>query len=143
MAGTPPQMIGLYLFVSDLEATKSFYQAFGLDIEPISDMFARATWSDKVMLEFGTKELTSSYDPNFMEPGPLSKSTINFELESQTAVDHKFSRLVDLGYEGHLAPIEAPWGARFAIVSDPDGNYVGLHSPRDRKAERKRESSDD
>jgi uncharacterized glyoxalase superfamily protein PhnB len=34
------------------------------------------------------------------------------------------------GYVGHLAPIDAFWGARFAIVDDPDGNVVGLHGPR-------------
>jgi predicted enzyme related to lactoylglutathione lyase len=29
---------------------------------------------------------------------------------------------------------------RFAIVDDPDGNIVGLHSPRDRESERQREA---
>lgn len=140
MTGSSPKMIGVYLFVSDLAATKDFYLALGLHIEPVSDMFARATWSEKVMLEFGTKKLTSSYDPNFVEPGPLSKSTLNFELASRPAVNTKFEQLVELGYEGHLAPIDAPWGARFAIVNDPDGNFIGLHSPRDREAERRRES---
>ena len=135
-------MIGLYLFVSNLTATKDFYRALGLDVEPVSDMFARATWSENVMLEFGTKELTNSYDPNFKEPGPLAKSTINFELTSRSAVDSKFTQLVELGYDGYLAPIDAPWEARFAIVKDPDGNFIGLHSPRDRESDRQRETSE-
>lgn len=142
MPRSTPRMIGLYLFVSDLEKTKAFYAALGLHIEPVSDMFARASWSDKVMLEFGTKKLTDSYDPNFEVPGFLSKSTINFEVGSEVEVDSTFVRLTDLGYQGHLAPIDAPWGARFAIVQDPDGNFVGLHSPRDRDAEREVERGD-
>lgn len=131
MEQKPPRMIGLYLFVSDLQATTSFYRALGLHVDAISDDFARATWSEKVVLEFGTTTLTSSYDPNFQEPGFLSKSTINFEVDSEQAVDDRYTELTSLGYPGHLAPISAPWGARFAIIEDPDGNFVGLHSPRD------------
>jgi len=28
-------------------------------------------------------------------------------------------------------PYDAFWGSRFAVVTDPDGNAVGLMSPRD------------
>ena len=142
MTKPAPRMIGLYLFVSDLDATKDFYAALGLNVEPVSDMFARATWSEEVMLEFGTTALTGSYDPNFVEPGHLSKSTINFEVASEAEVDTKFEALTTLGYTGHLAPIDALWGARFAIVEDPDGNFIGLHSPRDTNAEREAERGD-
>ena len=136
-----PKFIGLYIFVSDVSATSAFYSALDLKIEHISEMFGRATWGDEVMLEFGTKQLTRSYDPNFKEPDLSSKSTINFELASESAVDAKFMHLTELGYVGHLPPIDAPWQARFAIIEDPDGNFVGLHSPRNREAERKRETS--
>jgi len=137
-----PKLIGLYLFVEDIGATSAFYSALGLKVEQISDMFGRATWEGEVVLEFGTKQLTESYDPNFNEPTSSSKSTINFELASVSAVDTKFEQLAQLGYVGHLAPIDALWQARFAIIEDPDGNYVGLHSPRDREAERDRETHD-
>ena len=137
-----PKFIGLYLFVADIGATATFYSALDLQIEHVSDMFGRATWGDDVMLEFGTERLTSSYDPNFKEPGSSSKSTINFELVSASAVDAKFKQLTALGYAGHLPPIDAPWQARFAIIEDPDGNFVGLHSPRNREAERKRETNE-
>ncbi len=140
MTEASPRLIGLYLFVADMEATTAFYAALGLAVEPVSDMFARATWSGEVMLEFGTRQLTSSYDPGFREPGNLSKGTINFELASAEHVDALFHRLVALGYNGHLAPIDALWGARFAIINDPDGNQIGLHSPRNRVAEKQKEA---
>ncbi len=133
--------IGLYLFVKDIEATSAFYSALGLEIEHVSGMFGRATLEGEVLLEFGTNQLTKSYDPNFEEPMSLSKGTINFELASASAVETKFEQLAQLGYVGHLSPIDAPWQASFAIIEDPDGNYVGLHSPRDRKVERARETS--
>ncbi len=140
MNNSTPRLIGLYLFVADLQATKAFYSALGLKIEAVSDMFARASWGAEVVLEFGTASLTRSYDPKFEDPGRNSKSTINFELASRTAVDQKYNQLVELGYDGHLAPIDALWEARFAIVRDPDGNQVGLHSPRSLAADRAREA---
>jgi hypothetical protein len=33
------------------------------------------------------------------------------------------------GYEGQQPPFDAFWGARYAIVCDPDGNAVGIMSP--------------
>lgn len=116
--------------MADLDATVRFYRAVGLDVDHISDMLARASWGGEAVLEFGTEVLTRSYDPAFETPGRPSKSTTNFELATREAVDAKFAELVALGYSGHLAPIDALWGARFAIVEDPDGNFVGFHSPR-------------
>ena len=140
MANTPkPRLISIYLFVSDVAATSRFYEALGLDVEPVSDQFARATWSGEVMLEFGTSELTRSYDPGWNPPEGMSKNTINFELGSRESVDLKYSTLVAAGYVGHLAPCDPLWQARFAIIEDPDGNFVGLHSQRDRDADKGRE----
>ena len=33
------------------------------------------------------------------------------------------------GYEGAQPPYDAFWGARYAVLVDPDGNHVGLMSP--------------
>lgn len=37
------------------------------------------------------------------------------------------------GHKGRQPPYDAFWGARYAIVADPDGNDVGLMSPLDEK----------
>ncbi len=34
--------------------------------------------------------------------------------------------LTGAGYEGHLAPWDAFWGMRYAVVHDPDGTPVDL-----------------
>jgi catechol 2,3-dioxygenase-like lactoylglutathione lyase family enzyme len=129
----------VYLFVSDLDATLAFYQLLGLSIEKVSRVFARSTMPNGATIEFGAAELTRSYDPDWKDPTGPGTNTINFELSSREAVDATYERLVAAGYRGHLSPCDPPWRARFAIVDDPDGNIVGLHSPRDREAERKRE----
>ena len=38
-------------------------------------------------------------------------------------------KLTQAGHAGRQQPFDAFWGARYAIVDDPDGNGVGLMSP--------------
>lgn len=134
-----PNLLGVYLFVRDLSAALAFYRMLGLQIEEVSDDFARATMSNGATLEFGTAALTRSYDPNWQEPNLPGTNTINFELASREAVDAMYEKLTGAGYTAHLAPCDPPWEARFAIVDDPNGNIVGLHSPRNREGDRRRE----
>jgi uncharacterized glyoxalase superfamily protein PhnB len=56
---------------------------------------------------------------------------IGFALPSREAVDERYAALVAAGHHGRQAPFDAFWGARYAIVADPDGNDVGLMSPID------------
>ncbi|MFP3902308.1 MAG: VOC family protein, partial [Acidimicrobiia bacterium] len=56
---------------------------------------------------------------------------IGFALTDRQAVDDRYDELTAAGYEGRQPPFDAFWGARYAIVADPDGNDVGLMSPMD------------
>ena len=132
------RMISMYLFVSGIDESLAFYELLGLDVEKVSESFARVLSDGEIALELGTSDLTTSYDPRYDPPARTSKGTINFELGSAKAVDDKFKEFLDAGYSGHLEPIDALWQARFAIVVDPDGNQVGLHGPRNLKSYRQR-----
>jgi hypothetical protein len=50
-------------------------------------------------------------------------------LPTRQAVDDRYAELTSAGYRGRQPPFDAFWGARYAIVADPDGNDVGLMSP--------------
>ncbi len=139
MSNQQPEFLGLYFFVKDLPETLNFYELLGFEIENVSEIFARASWSNGIALEFGTSELTESYDPGWKPPGLPSTNTINFQLSSRAAVDETYNKMIEAGFVGHLAPCDPLWQARFAIILDPNGNFVGLHSPRDRDADRQRE----
>ena len=56
---------------------------------------------------------------------------IGFRLPSREAVDETYADLISHEHQGLQAPYDVFWGARFAIVEDPDGNPVGLMSPSD------------
>jgi uncharacterized glyoxalase superfamily protein PhnB len=57
---------------------------------------------------------------------------IGFAYPTSAAVDAVFARLTAAGHTVHQPPYDAFWGARYAIVGDPDGNAVGLMGPADR-----------
>ena len=58
-------------------------------------------------------------------------AVIGFRVESRDEVDRLFTDLTGAGYRGQQPPYDAFWGARYAIVEDPDGNAVGIMSPSD------------
>ncbi|MEZ0293214.1 MAG: VOC family protein [Solirubrobacteraceae bacterium] len=50
---------------------------------------------------------------------------------TRDAVDALHADLTAAGHPSRQRPYDAFWGARYAIVEDPDGNPVGLMSPSD------------
>jgi uncharacterized glyoxalase superfamily protein PhnB len=54
---------------------------------------------------------------------------LGFRVASREAVDEVYAELTGAGYAGLQPPLDAFWGARYAIVEDPDGVAVGLMSP--------------
>ena len=56
---------------------------------------------------------------------------MGFAVASREAVDDRYADLVAAGYVGSQPPLDTFWGARYAVVEDPDGNHVGLMSPID------------
>ena len=67
------------------------------------------------------------------DPGSVGV-VVGFALPSREAVDERYAALTAAGYAGRQPPFDAFWGARYAIVADPDGNDVGLMSPVDEAA---------
>lgn len=131
---TQPTFSGIHFWVADMAATIAFYRLCGLAVpedaggEFVSFSAGGATFA------FGTDALTRQYDPAF-EPPTRAKgaAALQFDLPSREAVDEMYARLTAAGHRGHLAPIDAFWGARYAEVLDPDGTAVGFHSPQDRR----------
>ena len=56
---------------------------------------------------------------------------IGFHVPTREAVDALYRDMTAAGHKGLQPPHDAFWGARHAIIEDPDGIAVGLMSPRD------------
>jgi uncharacterized glyoxalase superfamily protein PhnB len=54
---------------------------------------------------------------------------VGFSVATRAAVDEVFRDMIGAGYRGLQEPHDAFWGARYAIIEDPDGIAVGVMSP--------------
>jgi uncharacterized glyoxalase superfamily protein PhnB len=124
------------LVVHDMHATLAFYRRLGLDL-PEDDVWtsksgphhATGAASDGVGFELDSRKLAHVYNRGFA--AERGRVMIGVELESREAVDTLWTELLEEGVQGLQPPYDAFWGARYAIVEDPDGNPVGLQSPSD------------
>jgi uncharacterized glyoxalase superfamily protein PhnB len=134
MAGARFSQINLV--THDLKATLAFYRRLGLDIPEggawkigATIHHAKAETGGDVDLEFDSRRFAHAYNRGFA--AERGRVVIGIELESREAVDGLWTALLEESVQGLQPPYDAFWGARYAIVEDPDGNPVGLMSPVD------------
>jgi catechol 2,3-dioxygenase-like lactoylglutathione lyase family enzyme len=117
------------LVVSDMPATLAFYRRLGLDVPPEADgqPHVDVDLGGGIRLAFDTEATIGSFDPEWSPPSPGGhRMALAFECETPQAVDDAWADLTGAGYAGHLAPWDAFWGMRYAVVHDPDGRPVDL-----------------
>ena len=124
------------LVAHDLAATLAFYRRLGLEIPEAAVWeanghahHAKADGAGEVDLEFDSRRLAQAYNAGFA--AERGRVVIGVALETRAAVDTLWTQLLAEGAQGLQPPFDAFWGARYAIVEDPDGNPVGLMSPVD------------
>jgi catechol 2,3-dioxygenase-like lactoylglutathione lyase family enzyme len=124
-----PVFAQLNLITSDMAAAVAFYTLLGLEPTVTPDgVHAEATLHEGVSIEWDSRESVGNWDSR--PPASTgSSNVIGFALPSREAVDALYAELTAAGYRGHQVPHDAFFGARLAIVDDPDGNPVGLMSP--------------
>ena len=123
------------LVVRDMDASIAFYRRLGLEIREGAVWRSGVTGHHlkageaSVDVEFDSRELARVYNRGFAAERGLV--VIGVELESRQAVDALWDTLLEESVQGLQPPYDAFWGARYAMVEDPDGNPVGLMSPVD------------
>ncbi|MGH3913457.1 MAG: VOC family protein [Pseudonocardiaceae bacterium] len=125
-----PAVIGL--IVSDMATTLAFYRRLGLDIPPEADdqPHVEADLGGGMRLAWDNGATIRSFDPGWSPPkGGGHRVGLAFACENPAEVDAAWAELTNAGYEGHLAPWDAFWGMRYAVVHDPDGTPVDLFAP--------------
>jgi uncharacterized glyoxalase superfamily protein PhnB len=137
MSDERPILNQLNLVASDFDATLAFYRKLGLEIPERSGgegiRHAELTLANGFVLEFDNHTLAETYNASWRRPGGSSRALIGFSLATREAVDGRYAELVAAGYAGRQPPYDTFWGARYAVVADPDGNDVGITSPLDEK----------
>jgi uncharacterized glyoxalase superfamily protein PhnB len=138
MTNKKPLLSQLNIIPRDFDTTLAFYRKLGVDFPddanlPDSARHATATLSNGLIFDVDNQPLARMYNAGWRRPDGSSRVLIGFSLPSREAVDKKYAELIAAGHKGCQPPYDAFWGVRYAIVSDPDGNDVGIMSPVDEK----------
>ena len=135
MADKSPVLNQLNLVARDFDATLAFYRRLGVEIpdrpSPGEIRHAEVTLANGFVLEFDNLTLARTYNASWREPAGGSRALLGFSVATREAVDERYADLVAAGYLGRQPPYDTFWGARYAVVADPDGNDVGIMSPLD------------
>lgn len=129
----------LNLIAPDLDATVAFYRRLGLAVDEPPEWppgtgarHGDVRMPDGFRLEFDNEPMARIWHAGWRdEPGAAGGTVLGVSVGSRDAVDALYARLTAAGAVGRQPPYDAFWGARYAIVADPDGRDVGLMSPID------------
>jgi catechol 2,3-dioxygenase-like lactoylglutathione lyase family enzyme len=125
-------MIGL--IVQDMGRSLQFYRRLGLAIPDGSEEKTHVEVKMGSGLTFFLDSNPSRWDPRFVrredpdqiEASDRYRSIYEFYLKTQDAVDARHTELTGYGYQNYRAPYDTPFGMRFAMIKDPDGNIILL-----------------
>jgi uncharacterized glyoxalase superfamily protein PhnB len=128
-----PAFNQLNIIAADVDASVAFYRRLGVQIDASPGVeHVSVMLPNGMLLEIDSAAFVPHWDGGWN--GKTGGSNVfGFALASRAAVDQLYGELVAGGYRGRQPPYDAFWGARYAIVDDPDGNGVGLMSPVERE----------
>ncbi|MFF0446647.1 VOC family protein [Streptomyces sp. NPDC004609] len=123
-----PRFDSLSIVTADMAASLAFYRRLGLDIPADAGdaPHVETTLPGGLRLLWDTEDVIRSFDPAWSRPEGGDRMGLAFRCDSPADVDSVYAELVSAGYKGHLAPWDAVWGQRYAVVLDPDGCGVSL-----------------
>jgi catechol 2,3-dioxygenase-like lactoylglutathione lyase family enzyme len=120
------------IVVRDMDAMAGFYQRLGLDLVGGTGAWAphhrNAVDAGGAHVDLDSPAFAATWDEGW--PGGPG-IVLGFRVEARDDVDRLHAELVAAGHASQQPPYDAFWGARYAVVTDPDGNAVGLMSPID------------
>ncbi|HWG75374.1 MAG TPA: VOC family protein [Steroidobacteraceae bacterium] len=134
-----PTLDQINIVSSDVEASVAFYRRLGVEI-PQSRIWRTASGAQHVGasrgegvsavgLDIDSVAFARLWNRGWQDAADLrGRVVVGFRLSSRAAVDAIYARMTGAGHRGLQPPCDAFWGARYAIIEDPDGIAVGLMS---------------
>jgi catechol 2,3-dioxygenase-like lactoylglutathione lyase family enzyme len=117
---------------ADLAASLDFYRLLGVDI-PLGvqdEPHVEVELSSGLRLAWDTEATMRSFQPGWAG-GRGGRVALAFLLPGPAEVDDAYRVLTAANGRGEVAPFDAFWGQRYAVLADPDGNPVELFAPLD------------
>ena len=131
-----PMLSQINLVVKDIAASIAFYRRLGLTVEEAGHPkwaahHATAIMPNGMRMELDSASFAKQWNPGWKDRGAGSLGVLFFTVSTREDVDRLHATLSAVGYPSQQLPCDAFWGARYAIIEDPDGNSVGIMSPID------------
>jgi len=140
MDRTRPTLNQLNIVSGNVDASIAFYRRLGVDI-PDPQIWRTATGAhhvtaiesragEAVSLDLDSAAFAQMWNKGWAGRKDLAgRVVVGFGVSSREEVDRLYGEMTASGNRGLQPPFDAFWGARYAIVEDPDGVAVGLMSP--------------
>jgi uncharacterized glyoxalase superfamily protein PhnB len=116
--------------VSDMKQSISFYERLGCSFP------ADAADAPHAECDLGSVRLMLDSAAALQEMGLLDgdsdggdRVALAARCDSPAEVDRLYAEFAGDGF-GQRPPWDAPWGQRYAVVTDPDGTHVDLYAAR-------------
>lgn len=108
----------------------TFYRACGLAVpdDAAGEAHVDVAVTEEFRIMFDTVEVVRATEPQWTAPSGGHRMALAFECSAPADVDAVHARLVAAGHRCKLAPFDAFWGQRYAVVLDPDGNPVDFYA---------------
>ena len=113
----------------DMASALAFYRLFGLDIAEPDGPHVEVGLPGGNKLALDEEQIIAGMHPGWRPPTQQGRVAIAFGVDSPADVDALYERVTAAGHPGALKPFDAPWGQRYATVTDPDGTSVDLFCP--------------
>jgi catechol 2,3-dioxygenase-like lactoylglutathione lyase family enzyme len=138
----------LNIVCGDPAASIAFYRRLGVEI-PDSAVWRTPTGihhvgatdrsgDQAIHLDLDSVAFAQAWNSGWANRHDLrGRVVVGFSVPTRAVVDDIYGDMTAAGYVGLQPPFDAFWGARYAIIEDPDGLAVGLMSPveADRKSD--------
>jgi catechol 2,3-dioxygenase-like lactoylglutathione lyase family enzyme len=135
-----PILDQINLVCGDMDASIAFYRRLGVEI-PDTAVWHTPTGAHHVSAAEQSADQAIAFDLDSAAFAQCWNSAwkgrtdlrgrvvVGFGVATRAAVDDMFRDMIGAGYRGLQEPHDAFWGARYAIIEDPDGIAVGVMSP--------------
>ena len=137
---TKPTLDQINLVCGDPDASIAFYRRLGVEI-PDAAIWRTSTGAHHISAGDRSAEQAIDFDLDSTafaqcwnsgwkgQTDLRGRIVVGFSVPTRAAVDDVFRDMIGAGYHGLQEPHDAFWGARYAILEDPDGIAVGVMSP--------------
>jgi catechol 2,3-dioxygenase-like lactoylglutathione lyase family enzyme len=126
-----PHIDAVGIVADDIPRSLAFYRHLGIDVADPDDgqVHVEATLASGLRVLWDTPATITSFHPAWVPPTGGARVVPAVRVEAPAEVDALYEALLGAGGTPAVAPFDAPWQMRYAVVHDPDGNAVDLFAP--------------